>query len=282
MKTIVYCIILLFISFNTHSQNTPPKNKILTLGVFHFAYPNLDVIKTSKKNQISVLDEPYKSEIIAICNELKNFKPTIIAVEAPPSEQNKLDSLYKLYLNNKLKLGKNETFQLGFRIAKLLNLKNVICIDNEGKHYKSLNSLFKDTNRLKKFSNYYKKAINNEYRNKHKNDKIKSIINCFIKKNTPENIKKDLANYLIHPFKYEENKGDFTGVDFESGRWFNRNLRIFRNIQRISETHKERILLIIGSGHLNILNFLFDSSNEFDLISPLHYLNKAKNLHSNI
>ncbi|MCS3161177.1 DUF5694 domain-containing protein [Bacteroides faecis] len=41
-----------------------------------------------------------------------------------------------------------------------------------------------------------------------------------------------MGNYLIGHFKYESDKGDYTGTDFESGRWFNRNLRIFRNIQR--------------------------------------------------
>ena len=82
--------------------------------------------------------------------------------------------------------------------------------------------------------------------------------------------------YLKVPFKYEEKEGDFTGVDFETGRWFSRNLRIFRNIQRIPADSNDRILLIIGREHLNLLNWYFDVSDEFKLVSPLPYLEKAK------
>lgn len=85
-------------------------------------------------------------------------------------------------------------------------------------------------------------------------------------------IKKDLGNYLIKHFKYESVKGNYTGTDFESGRWFNRNLRILRNIQRIPDTAGKRILVIFGAGHLNILNYLFECSPEYKLLNINDYL----------
>ncbi|PKO96850.1 MAG: hypothetical protein CVU12_03715, partial [Bacteroidetes bacterium HGW-Bacteroidetes-7] len=108
------------------------------------------------------------------------------------------------------------------------------------------------------------------------NNKISNIIDALYEANNPDRIKERLATYLLHPFKYEENEGDFAGVDFESGRWYNRNLRIFRNIQRITNKGEDRILLIIGSEHLNLLNLFFDTSKEFELVSPLPYLEKAR------
>jgi hypothetical protein len=38
----------------------------MTLGVFHFAYHNLDAVKTVDQDKISVLEEPFQSEIVAI------------------------------------------------------------------------------------------------------------------------------------------------------------------------------------------------------------------------
>lgn len=88
--------------------------------------------------------------------------------------------------------------------------------------------------------------------------KVSSIINELNELNEPNQIKERLSIYLLNPFKYEEQPGDFTGgVDFETGRWFNRNLRIFRNIQRIPHSADDRILLIIGREHLNLLNLFF-------------------------
>jgi hypothetical protein len=68
------------------------------------------------------------------------------------------------------------------------------------------------------------------------------------------------------------------GVDFQSGRWFNRNLRILRNIQRIPHGANDRILVIFGAGHLNLLNPFFDASSRYQLVSPLPYLAKAKSM----
>ena len=46
-----------------HAAKSPRQAKVMTLGVFHFEYPNLDAVKTEKKDQISVLEEPYQSHM---------------------------------------------------------------------------------------------------------------------------------------------------------------------------------------------------------------------------
>jgi hypothetical protein len=275
-KQLIFICEVLFVTFNVFGQDNLPETKIMTLGVFHFAYPNLDAVKTLEKDKISVLDEPYHSEIMNITNAICDFKPTIIAVEVTPDEQNKIDSLYILYKNNKFNLGKDETYQLGFRIGNSLNLPKIHCVNDWGRHYANMEEIFKDSTRLKKFEEYYFHSPDSVYRTSSASTKVSSIIDELKRANDPCVIRDRLSLYLLNPFKYEEQPGDFTGVDFETGRWFNRNLRIFRNIQRIPHTTTDRVLLIIGSEHLNLLNLLFDISKEFELVSPLPYLEKAE------
>jgi hypothetical protein len=248
----------------------------MTLGVFHFAYPNLDVVKTDDKNKISVLDEPYQSEIRSICKAIEKFNPTMIAIEWTPDNQSFADSLYNQYKAGNFDLKKNEVYQLGFRIGKQLDLEKIYCVDDQGKHYRDIEAIFNDSIRLSKFEDYYVNSRDSIYGLDVSQDKVSSIIDALYESNRPEKIKERLATYLLHPFKYEESPGDFTGVDFETGRWYNRNLRIFRNIQRIPHSSEDRILLIIGSEHLNLLNLFFDTSREFELVSPLPYLEKAR------
>ncbi|RXQ97331.1 hypothetical protein EO244_00090 [Ancylomarina salipaludis] len=255
---------------------TPPQTQIMTLGVFHLAYHNLDVQKTKKKDQISVLEEPYQSEIIAICNAIETFKPTIIAIERTPNEQGVIDSLFSLYKSDQFKLKKDEIFQLAFRMGKKLNLPKIHCVNDWGKHYNDMETLFKDSIRAANFESYYFQSPDSIYMEKKTSKQVSNIIDEFIQLNNPKKIKESLSVYLLNPFKYEEKAGDFAGVDFETGRWFNRNLRIFRNLQRVAQKPEERILLIIGSGHLNLLNMFLDVSKEFDLVSPLPYLENAK------
>ena len=248
-----------------------PKTKIMTLGVYHFAYHNLDKVKTAEKDMISVLDEPYQSQIAAIAKSIEEFRPTIIAIERDPSSQNSIDSLYALYKLGKLAPEKNEIYQLAFRIGKELDLPKIYCVNDWGRHYANIQTLFKDSLRLQKFGNFIDsldKAEGKELQGK----KVTNIIHELAELNDPMMIKEDLSSYLTGAFLYEESPGDFTGVDFETGRWFSRNLRIFRNIQRIPRTPEDRILVIFGAGHLNILNPLIERSKEFELVSPLDFI----------
>ncbi len=279
MKTLITLLSGFFITIVLSGQvpDTFPETKIMTLGVFHFAYHNLDVVKTEKQNQISVLEEPYQSEIIAISKAIEEYNPTIIAIEVTPDRQRQTDSLFLLYKSDRLILGKDETDQLAFRLGKDLNLNKIHCVNDFGKHYDNILSIFNDSTRSLKFEDYFLKSRDTIYGKPPTGKKVSGIIDELYEINKPEVIRESLAIYLLNPFKYEEEPGDFTGVDFETGRWFNRNLRIFRNIQRIPHTADDRILLIIGAGHLNLLNIFFDVSNEFELVSPLPYLDKAKN-----
>jgi len=54
--------------------------------------------------------------------------------------------------------------------------------------------------------------------------------------------------------------------------WYKRNLRIFANLSRITDFGNDRILLIIGSGHLKILRGFAVDSPDFCLIDTQFYL----------
>lgn len=276
--TLFLCCLLLAGGLSGQDRQAPPKTQVMTLGVFHFAYPNLDAVKVTEEDQISVLDEPYQSEIRAISSALLEFRPTIIAVESNPENQARLDSVYNLYRQGKWTLQRNEIQQLGFRMAAEAGLDRVWCVDDMGRHYDNVWSAFSDSLRMEQFSHYYDHFPDSAYLVPHPDLRVSSIIKSLIEGNDPKSVKERLGVYLLNPFKYEETPGDFFGVDFESGRWFNRNLRIFRNIQRTPYTPDDRILVIVGREHLNLLNPLFDASPEFELVSPLPYLEKAGEL----
>jgi hypothetical protein len=274
MRILVILLPVFLCCFSSPAQEwkQPHQVQVMTLGVFHFAYPNLDAVKVAEEDQISVLDEPFQSEIISIARALEKFNPTIICVESQPEWQHHTDSLYSLYKSGYLEPRKNEIYQLGFRIAANLDLPGVYCIDDMGRHYDNIPVWYRDSARMADFDNYYRNTPDSVYRIPNPAGKISSIIDELVRKNDPEYIADRLSVYLLNVFKYEEEPGDFLGVDFETGRWYNRNLRIFRNVQRIPQGPDDRILVIMGSEHLNLLNLFFDISKEYEFVSPLPYL----------
>ncbi len=273
IKRTIFSSILFLLAVATSMGQEQPTGpvQVMTLGTFHFAYPNLDVVKTGKEDQINVLKEPWQSEIVAIAEAIRAFEPTIIMVERHPSQQQRTDSIYQEYLAGRHTLGKGEIDQLAYRIAAGVNLEKIYCVDDKGRHYSEVLAIMSDSARLAAFENYYMNPPAQHARNR-KREKVHSITEELMYSNHPEVVQQGLAHYLVHPFLYEEEPGDFTGVDFETGRWFNRNLRIFRNMQRVPATSNDRILLIIGSEHLNLLNYFLEVADGFQLVSPLPYL----------
>lgn len=251
------------------------KVEVLTLGSFHFAFQNLDLIKTTTDEQIDVLAPKYQKEIEDIVVRIAKFKPTIIAIEKDPEKQAKYDSLYDQYLQGHYNLKRGEEEQIGFRIAKMMHLKRLNCVNAWGTDYEALNKVLegKDTMENKRFMYYFRQCADTLKRYFPKPIfKSKGIKAELIQKNDPQNIKSDLGTYLIGIFKYETTDNKFFGPDFVTGWWFNRNLRIFRNIQKINTTPADRVLVIFGAGHMTLLNSFFDASPEYQLLKVNDYL----------
>jgi hypothetical protein len=264
-------IIALFCIITCYGQ--VQKNEVLLLGSFHFGFQNLDVIKIEKGEQIDVLEEKYQKEIKDIVNRLAAFKPTIIVIERHPRSQKKTDSLFKAYISGSHQLKRSESEQIGFRLAKKLGLDKLYCADDWGLNYPKADAMMQDSTARSNFMEYFYNSPDSSYfYDRQHIFKDRGIRAELIESNKQENLRKSLGNYLIGPFKYELQEDEFIGVDFTTGWWFNRNLRIFRNIQRIDTQPEDRILVIFGSGHMNLLHLFFDASPEYELRSVLPYL----------
>ncbi len=272
MKTNFLIIATFIISFSfAHAQQT----EVMTLGTFHFDFPNLDVQKVNEENQINVLDPNYQKEIELIVDKLAKFKPTHIVIEREPYKQKKYDSLYKSYVEGDHELARSEDQQIGFRLAKKLGLKKVYCADESARYYKDVKAVLegKDSLENKKFMNFFYKNLDTlKFSKSEKLFKSQGILAELKKSNTGNALVKSLGDYLIGVFKYETDENQFFGPDFVTGWWFNRNLKIFRNIQKIPTKPNDRILIIFGAGHMNLLNLFFEASPEYKLVSVNKYL----------
>ncbi|NDK57416.1 DUF5694 domain-containing protein [Pontibacter fetidus] len=249
--------------------------QVMLLGTFHFAYPNLDVVKTEKSDQLDINSPESQRDIARITSQMATFKPTKIAIEVRPEKQARLDSLYQAYLEGRYELGVGEEYQLGFRLAKQLGHPRVYAIDTWG----NLDAYQKPGSKdfevredkaahMEKFWEYMQATVKARHEAKQKlsGKQVPTLYQKVKEMNQPEAIRKDLENYFREAFQYEAQPYDYTGVDWYSASWFNRNLRIFRNIQRITESPEDKILVIYGAGHLGPLQQAVDSSPYHELV----------------
>jgi len=249
--------------------------QVMLLGTFHFAYPNADIITTAKADQLDVTSPQSQRDIARITSQLATFKPTKIAVEVRPEKQVRLDSLYQAYLEGRYELGVGEEYQLGFRLAKQLGHPRVYAIDTWGNldNYQKPGSKEFEVREdkaahMEKFWEYMQATVKARHAAKPKlaGKQVPTLYQKVKEMNQPEAIRKDLENYFREAFQYEAQPYDYTGVDWYSASWFNRNLRIFRNIQRITESPEDKILVIYGAGHLGPLQQAVESSPYHELV----------------
>lgn len=133
------------------------KTEVLNLGTFHFAFYNRDVKKIEKKNQIDILDIKSQKEIENVVKRIALFRPTIIVIERNPELQSGTDSTYQSYLKGAHLLSRDESEQIGFRLAKRFGLKTLYCVNDWGMNYEYIDSILdgKDSTFSNKFWNYF-------------------------------------------------------------------------------------------------------------------------------
>ena len=239
--------------------------KIFLLGSFHFEYPNLDANKVDRSKQIDILSAQKQKELKILIDYIALFKPTKICVEA--AEKWNAMYKYKIYKTGK-ELGRDEVQQIAFRLMDRFKLDTLYCVDagtiaddlSESKDSiiirPYIDEIFKDY--TFKAIPTYKKWF--EYETE-QSSKV-PLFEYFKYYNSQKRFLRDYGYYLMGEFK----NGKYNGADALATYWYDRNLRIFRNIQRIATSPNDRILVLFGAGHISILDQLLKSTPEFNYI----------------
>ena len=254
---------LIFVTcFACYAQRIKPsgtqKPTVLVLATYHMDNPGRDLMNVQSDD---VLTEKRQKEIREFVNHLKRFKPTKIAVEMPYGSA-KLNEQYSQYLRGEYQLTRDEIDQIGFRLAKELNHQKVYGIDAEGAF---------DIGRVFAFA-----GANNQQeiidRGMAIGKQQVAEVNKLIQKGTIREIYKVIndqrrinESHGAYMMMSRIGKGkEYPGVDLLAD-WYERNLKIFSNIMRITESKDDSILIIIGGGHVKLLQQFVEDSGEYNL-----------------
>jgi hypothetical protein len=96
------------------SGKSPFATPIMFLGVYHMDNPGLDEVNLQADD---VRSPKRQQELDDLVQKLAQFKPTVIAIEAPYGDHTWPDR-YQKYLAGQYTLGRNEIEQIGVRGAK--------------------------------------------------------------------------------------------------------------------------------------------------------------------
>ncbi len=243
---LVLCLAAATVSAQTKeaARSAPAKKPhILVLGVFHMDNPGLDMFNLPVDD---VLAPKRQKEISDLTVGLKKFQPTKIAIEAPVGSE-KIRKQYEDYVAGKYSLTRNETEQIGYRLAKELGHKQVYGIDIQGDFPFDPIAAFAKKNGREEQLNGLISQVPKEIETMSGILKKGTITDLLSYINQDEHVKQD--HYFYMSLAQFAGSGEYPGPDLLAA-WYQRNIRIYSNLRGIIDSPEDRVLVIYGSGHL--------------------------------
>lgn len=224
----------------------PTRPEILIVGTYHMSNPGRDVHNLEADD---VLSATRQREITQLIEVLRRFRPTKIALEVHVRSRT-IAPRYESYLAGDYTLTRNEVDQIGLRLAGALNHPAVYPVDEDGEfpytrvlNYAKANGLTGPFDSLQASVGAGVQRLA-EYMGSH------TILETLQLMNGDSSVADAVgAYYGFVPFG---EPAEYAGSDLVA-RWFERNIRIYRNIRALVTSPEDRILVIYGAGHLGWL-----------------------------
>jgi hypothetical protein len=265
MKYLLILLSLTCLSGSVQSQDE--KIRVLLVGTFHFAQDTIFGAMTPKR----------QAEITELCQKLAEFNPDKIFIERNPEFEyvNRVDTLYRSYLNGKWELRANEIYQIAFRLGKMLGHNTMYQCDHPGMYgyYYSIIYDYAEANgQLPILEAETKGTTKSMYITTNDDSLLQnSALTEYLQWiNSEEHMSKSHAYYInvfpqtgnTHIFTTNYDSTYFAGVKLLTD-WYRRNLMIYAKMLAQLDYTEKRIFLIMGSDHIPIIRELFSANPYF-------------------
>ena len=242
------------------------KIPILNFGTFHFGYT-----PDANTTEFDEHDKENQRQSHEVAKKLSKFAPTVILVERVPDYNKELQREYEAYIRSPEMSFDNpsEIELLAFELGRLSGTKRIYGIDHSmGYNYNignemenSIDSLWHDKYNANPLS-FYPEV----YVNKDELDLLEKL------KLTNHNRYLDFlisvnADILTHVGSEE----GFEGAD-EATKYYQRNLRMYSNLNRIKLDENDRVFILMGASHTAFFRDFISRSPKYTMVNTFEYL----------
>lgn len=239
----------------------PDQIQVLILGTFHF----------DQSRQIDVLTSERQEQLGEILVPLERWAPGRIAVEFPFARQPELDSAYHAYRpdDGAASQSRNEITQLGFRLGKRLDHERVYAVDVPMNLWHDSIGVFDEMWPEARVD--LRRRWSEGFTGFSESDSDPSTVSLAA---VMRDLNRDIppANWQMYGGFLSLVKDEIYAGALKLRPWYDRNLRILQNLFRVVDPSDDRVLLIIGSGHLRVLKQMMEMTPQLCPVSALPLL----------
>ncbi len=243
------------------------KIKVLNFATFHMGSTtdatSVEFEEGDKKNQ---------EDAKKIAQMIAEFKPTIICVEVPLNDQTELNSEYQKYLINPKNTSTyyGEVGLVAFEVARICKVARLYGIDHKMNYNYRIGTQIINAIDSTTLNNYYANPFKSTPELNINLDEL-----SLLEKLKLGNSKKYL-DFLItinaDMLAFAGTETGYEGAD-EAAKLYQRNLRIYSNLNRIPTTKNDRIFILSGGSHTAFLGEFMKRSPKYEVVNSLDYLN---------
>lgn len=213
-----------------------------------------------------------QAEIRTLVDGLAGIEPTGVALEADIGRQEALQAAYRAYLEEDRELTANERQQIGFRLARELGHDSVHAVDYP-LHRIGNDSIGAFYDRHPELQRRYAWVLESveEWRAEFDRRREEETIGAFLRWMNGERALARESNNIMYGHVMAGEGSNYGGPRMLE-KWYSRNLRIVHHLSRLADRDGDRILLVIGAGHVRVLRDLLELAPQYCPVSPLPWL----------
>lgn len=254
-----------------------PRPQVMLFGTFHFDDAGLDAHKP--KYTFDLFSERGQKELEEVLARLVEFAPTKILVEQPSAGQAGLQRWYTSYREGKAAKSANEIVTVGFALAQRLGHAEVHAFDAPPEWLPTApdsdEALQQEAERLGQ-TEFLADPLHARYSACYSAmDEIEETLTLRQRirlLNHPDGLRLSHGAYFYYASFRLSDGESFPGPDGFASAWHNRNLRMFANLQRLASAPTDRLLVIVGAGHVPILQHCVQSDPNLTWVSVHDFL----------
>lgn len=251
-------------SLDSEKQNE--QIQVLNFGTFHMGFTT-----DANKTEFDENDRKNQQRVHEVAQKLADFKPTVILVEQEPKYNEEIQQEYSNYVNNPDTIFKDpsEIELLAYELGRLSGTKRIYGIDHKmGYNYRIGQQINNEVDpgwhdRYYQDPLKYYPSVNVDRDSLGLLDKLKltnrdRYLDFLIAVN---------ADMLTHA----GTKDGYEGAD-EAAKYYQRNLRMYTNFNRINLKEDDKVFILMGASHTAFFRDFMSRDPKYNMVDTFNYL----------
>lgn len=248
------------------TQAESEKIPVLNFGTFHMGFT-----PDANSTEFDEHDKENQEKVHQIAEQIALFEPTVILVETVPEYNEKLQAEYREYLENPDMRFENpsEVELLAYEVGRLSGTKRIYGIDHKMNYNYRIGQEIENTVDSTWYNRYYENLTEFYPEVYFKQDSLSLAEN--LKLHNEDGYLDLLIAVNADMLTHAGTENGFEGAD-EAAKYYQRNLRMYSNLNRIDLNKNDRVLILMGATHTAFFREFISRSPKYKMVDTFEYL----------